>query len=81
MLCCTNATLQVANKRNGVDVDKFDYLKRDSMMCGVGVPLDARRLMLFSRLSPARDMVRITADQLPFFLCLLLFLTPALSLP
>lgn len=49
----------MANKRNGIDVDKFDYLKRDSMMCGVGVPLDARRLMLFSRLSPARDMVSL----------------------
>jgi hypothetical protein len=62
MLYCPNAMLQVANKRNGVDVDKFDYLKRDSMMCGVGVPLDARRLMLFSRLSPARDMVRCKDD-------------------
>ncbi|KAF8061415.1 SAMHD1 [Scenedesmus sp. PABB004] len=40
----------VANKRNGIDVDKFDYLLRDSKMCGVGVPLDHERLMLFSRL-------------------------------
>jgi HD superfamily phosphohydrolase len=48
---------QVANKRNGIDVDKFDYLERDSMMCGVGVPLDAKRLMLFSRISPDRAQV------------------------
>lgn len=50
--------LQVANKRNGIDVDKFDYLERDAMMCGVGVPLDAKRLMLFSRVSPDRQQVR-----------------------
>jgi HD superfamily phosphohydrolase len=50
--------LQVANKRTGADADRFDYLKRDSMMCGVAVPLDAKRLMLFSRLSPDRSQVR-----------------------
>lgn len=47
----------VANKRNGIDVDKFDYLQRDSMMCGVPVTLDAKRLMTFSRLSPNRDRI------------------------
>lgn len=26
----------VANSANGVDVDKFDYLRRDAYMCGVG---------------------------------------------
>jgi hypothetical protein len=51
--------MQVANKRNGIDVDKFDYLKRDAMMCGVGVPLDAKRLMLFSRVSPDMQQVRV----------------------
>jgi HD superfamily phosphohydrolase len=54
----TLTCLQVANKRNGIDVDKFDYLERDAMMCGVGVPLDAKRLMLFSRVSPDRQQVR-----------------------
>lgn len=49
--------VQVANKRTGADADRFDYLKRDSMMCGVVVPLDAKRLMLFSRLSPDRTQV------------------------
>lgn len=49
--------VQVANKRTGADADRFDYLKRDSMMCGVAVPLDAKRLMLFSRLSPDRTQV------------------------
>jgi HD superfamily phosphohydrolase len=48
---------EVANKRNGIDVDKFDYLIRDSRSTNVGVPLDFDRLMLFSRLSPGLDEV------------------------
>ncbi|KXZ56927.1 hypothetical protein GPECTOR_1g836 [Gonium pectorale] len=35
----------VANKRNGVDVDKVDYLARDSLMCGVRVGCDFDRLI------------------------------------
>lgn len=52
--------LQVANKRNGIDVDKFDYLLRDSKMCGVTVPLDPQRIMMYSRLDKHKEQVRNT---------------------
>uniref|UniRef100_A0A2P2IPZ0 Deoxynucleoside triphosphate triphosphohydrolase SAMHD1 homolog n=1 Tax=Rhizophora mucronata TaxID=61149 RepID=A0A2P2IPZ0_RHIMU len=35
----------VANGRNGVDVDKFDYLVRDSKACGMGCNFQFERLM------------------------------------
>jgi hypothetical protein len=50
-------SVQVANKRCGVDVDKFDYLARDGRCCGVAVPLDTQRLMMFSRLDRERQQV------------------------
>ena len=39
----------VANKRNGVDVDKFDYFSRDCFHLGMAKSFDASRLMQFSR--------------------------------
>ncbi|TPX55777.1 hypothetical protein PhCBS80983_g05035 [Powellomyces hirtus] len=39
----------VANKRNSVDVDKFDYIQRDCHNVGIKTSLDAVRLMTFSR--------------------------------
>jgi len=39
----------VANNRNSVDVDKFDYLARDSYNCGVTLGYDFKRLMMHSR--------------------------------
>lgn len=39
----------VANKRNSIDVDKFDYLLRDCYNTGVRSSYDCSRLMLFSR--------------------------------
>jgi HD superfamily phosphohydrolase len=39
----------VANGRNGVDVDKADYLQRDSLYCGVRLSCDFNRIMQFSR--------------------------------
>ncbi|CAH9123149.1 unnamed protein product [Cuscuta epithymum] len=35
----------VANGRNGIDVDKFDYLVRDSRACGLGCSFQFQRLM------------------------------------
>ncbi|KAG2487912.1 hypothetical protein HYH03_013492 [Edaphochlamys debaryana] len=35
----------VANKRNGVDVDKMDYLKRDAQACGVAHGCNVERLL------------------------------------
>ena len=39
----------VANGRNSIDVDKFDYLARDAYYCGVKVGSDFNRIMQFSR--------------------------------
>ncbi|KAJ6845483.1 deoxynucleoside triphosphate triphosphohydrolase SAMHD1-like protein [Iris pallida] len=35
----------VANGRNGIDVDKFDYISRDSRACGLGCNFQFQRLM------------------------------------
>ncbi|XP_027187416.1 uncharacterized protein [Cicer arietinum] len=35
----------VANGRNGIDVDKFDYIIRDSRACGLGCNFQPERLM------------------------------------
>lgn len=39
----------VANKRNGIDVDKFDYFSRDCHLLGISKSFDAMRLMKFAR--------------------------------
>ncbi|KAL1917775.1 uncharacterized protein VTP21DRAFT_3609 [Calcarisporiella thermophila] len=39
----------VANRRNSVDVDKFDYIERDSYNLGIKTSYDCSRLMTFSR--------------------------------
>jgi hypothetical protein len=39
----------VSNERNGVDVDKFDYLKRDARSVGVAADWDSSRLLNWSR--------------------------------
>ena len=41
----------VANGRNGLDVDKFDYLRRDAKCCGVRIAADIDRLRTFSKAS------------------------------
>ena len=41
----------VANGRNGLDVDKFDYLQRDAHCCGVRIAADIDRLRTFSKAS------------------------------
>lgn len=37
----------VSNARTGIDVDKFDYLKRDCHYCGIPCTFDPQRLMTF----------------------------------
>eukprot|EP01147_Barroeca_monosierra_P002686 gene2686-5576_t len=39
----------VANKRNGIDVDKWDYFARDCYMLGIPASFDYRRLIRFVR--------------------------------
>ncbi|GAB5586934.1 hypothetical protein Unana1_01834 [Umbelopsis nana] len=39
----------VANKRNSVDVDKFDYIERDCYNLGIKSSYDTKRLMWFTR--------------------------------
>ncbi|KZO99607.1 hypothetical protein CALVIDRAFT_350846 [Calocera viscosa TUFC12733] len=39
----------VANKLNGIDVDKFDYMARDSHCLGIACPVDIHRLISSSR--------------------------------
>lgn len=39
----------VANGRNSIDVDKFDYLARDAAYCGVNLSCNFNRLMQFSK--------------------------------
>ena len=43
----------VANGRNGLDVDKFDYLQRDSLYCNVKINADFDRLQKLSKVAPA----------------------------
>lgn len=45
----------VANGRNGLDVDKFDYLQRDSLYCNVKINADFDRLQKLSKVGPALD--------------------------
>ena len=39
----------MANKRNGIDVDKWDYFARDSYHLGIKSNFDHKRLMHFAR--------------------------------
>ncbi|EDV29078.1 uncharacterized protein TRIADDRAFT_18236, partial [Trichoplax adhaerens] len=45
----------VANKRNGIDVDKWDYFARDSHNLGVSISFDHRRSMHFVRAIKVND--------------------------
>lgn len=39
----------VANHRNGVDVDKVDYLQRDALQCAVNIGCDFQRLLQLTK--------------------------------
>jgi deoxynucleoside triphosphate triphosphohydrolase SAMHD1 len=45
----------VANHRNGIDVDKFDYFARDCKHLGIPTSFDAHRLMRFARVLTGPD--------------------------
>jgi HD superfamily phosphohydrolase len=47
----------VANKRNGIDVDKFDYFARDCWMLGLTKSFDSTRLMKFARVFPVSPLL------------------------
>ncbi|XP_078174617.1 uncharacterized protein LOC144568224 [Carex rostrata] len=45
----------VANGRNGIDVDKFDYISRDCRACGLGCNFEYKRLI---------DQMRVMGDEI-----------------
>ncbi|XP_034550751.1 deoxynucleoside triphosphate triphosphohydrolase SAMHD1-like [Notolabrus celidotus] len=48
----------VSNKRSGVDVDKFDYLLRDSYYLGIKTNFDYHRFMKFAKVFEVEGMTR-----------------------
>ncbi|XP_061082924.1 deoxynucleoside triphosphate triphosphohydrolase SAMHD1-like [Conger conger] len=53
----------VANKRNGIDVDKFDYLARDSYYLGIPNSFDYRRFLKFSRVCEVDGLTHICSRE------------------
>ena len=49
----------VANKRNGIDVDKWDYFARDCHNLGIPNNFDMRRYMKFARVIVVNDRRQI----------------------
>uniref|UniRef100_A0A4W6F6B2 HD domain-containing protein n=1 Tax=Lates calcarifer TaxID=8187 RepID=A0A4W6F6B2_LATCA len=49
----------VANKRNGIDVDKFDYFARDCHHLGIRNNFDHQRFFLFARVCEAGGLKQI----------------------
>lgn len=49
----------VANKRNGIDVDKWDYFARDCHMLGIKNSFDHTRSMTFARVLKVDDELQI----------------------
>lgn len=53
----------VCNKRNGIDVDKWDYFARDCRQLNMAIPFDSDRLMSFARVS------KLTGEKEPLQIC------------
>ena len=51
----------VANKRNGIDVDKWDYFARDCHCLGIPNNFDMRRFMKFARVIDVKNRRQICA--------------------
>ena len=49
----------MANKRNGVDVDKWDYLKRDCLHLGMTSSFDHSRFIKFARVIQVEEELQI----------------------
>ncbi|XP_064399038.1 deoxynucleoside triphosphate triphosphohydrolase SAMHD1-like isoform X2 [Halichondria panicea] len=49
----------VANKRNGIDVDKWDYFARDCHCLGIPTNFDLRRFMAFARVIEVKHRKQI----------------------
>ena len=45
----------ISNKRNGIDVDKFDYFMRDSKALNISATFDPYRLKLFMKAMKGND--------------------------
>ena len=56
----------VANKRNGIDVDKMDYFLRDTHVLNVAKSFDALRLMRFARVYPVQRDDSYTSTEICF---------------
>ena len=41
----------MANNRNGLDVDKYDYLQRDSLYCNTKISVDIKRIFSFVKVT------------------------------
>ena len=56
----------VANKRNGIDVDKWDYFARDCHCLGIPNNFDLKRYMKFARVIDVNSRTQIcTRDKVP----------------
>ena len=49
----------MANKKNGMDVDKWDYFARDCHHLGMGCTFDHRRYMAFARVIQVDEWMQI----------------------
>jgi HD superfamily phosphohydrolase len=60
----------VANKRNGIDVDKWDYFARDCHCLGIPNNFDLRRYMKFARVIEVNSRRQIcTRDKVCMCMC------------
>ena len=60
----------VANKRNGIDVDKWDYFARDCHMLGIRNNFDHIRFIQFVRVLEVEGQLQICSrDKVNFLKC------------